>query len=72
MSHTSYAKALGGQALPCGLLSPTPLELPDDVPVPRTFRMVYTADHQPIEAQILIKGGRHLDELVYQQELPVI
>ncbi|WP_405151684.1 hypothetical protein OG589_21400 [Sphaerisporangium sp. NBC_01403] len=40
--------------------------------MPRTFRMVYTADHQPIEAQILIKGGRHLDELVYQQELPVI
>ncbi|MEU8270403.1 GntR family transcriptional regulator [Sphaerisporangium sp. NPDC049002] len=44
------------------------LELPDDVPVLRTFRTVYTADNKPIEAQILIKGG-HLYELVYQQHL---
>ncbi|WP_248966019.1 GntR family transcriptional regulator [Sphaerisporangium perillae] len=45
------------------------LELPDDVPVLRTFRTVYTDDNRPIEAQILIKGG-HLYELVYQQDLP--
>lgn len=44
------------------------LELPDDVPVLRTLRTVYTHDMRPIEAQILIKGG-HLYELVYQQHV---
>ncbi|MEZ0074450.1 GntR family transcriptional regulator [Planotetraspora sp. GP83] len=44
------------------------LELPDDVPVIRTFRVVY-ADHvRPVEAQILVKGG-HLYELVYRQQV---
>ncbi|WP_031158132.1 GntR family transcriptional regulator [Streptosporangium roseum] len=44
------------------------LELPDDVPVLRTFRVVYTDEMRPIEVQVLIKGG-HLYELMYEQDI---
>jgi GntR family transcriptional regulator len=44
------------------------LNLPDDVPVLRTFRVVYTDNARPIEVQILVKGG-HLYELAYRQTI---
>ncbi|GII66908.1 hypothetical protein Skr01_69930 [Sphaerisporangium krabiense] len=44
------------------------LNLPDDVPVLRTFRTVYTDKTRSIEVQILIKGG-HLYELAYHQTI---
>lgn len=44
------------------------LELPDDVPVIRQLRIIYTDDHRPVEASILIKGA-HLYELSYQQTI---
>lgn len=51
---------------------PTPqevrlLELPEDVPVLRTFRVVTTAEGLPIEVSVLVKAG-NLYELQY--ELP--
>lgn len=42
------------------------LELPDDIPVHRTFRTYYTADGVPFEVTIMIQGG-HLYELQYRQ-----
>ncbi|GGP97376.1 GntR family transcriptional regulator [Streptosporangium pseudovulgare] len=44
------------------------LELPDDVPVLRTLRVVYTDETRPIEVQVLVKGG-HLYELMYRQDV---
>lgn len=44
------------------------LELPDDIPVLRTFRMFYTANGRPFEADVLIKGG-HLYELQYRRPI---
>lgn len=44
------------------------LELPTEVPVLRTFRVVYSDDHRPIEATIMIKAG-HLHELLYRVTL---
>lgn len=44
------------------------LELPDDVPVIRQFRIIYSNDRRPVEASILIKGA-HLYELSYQQTI---
>ncbi|WP_049560415.1 GntR family transcriptional regulator [Nonomuraea sp. SBT364] len=41
------------------------LELPDDVPVLRTLRTVYTDDMRPVEMQVLVKGG-HRYELAYR------
>lgn len=41
------------------------LELPDDVPVLRTFRVVYAEGMRPVEVQILVKGG-HRYELTYR------
>ena len=43
------------------------LELPDDVPVMRTFRTVYSKG-RAVQAEVLVKGG-HLYELLYQQEV---
>lgn len=43
------------------------LELPDDVPVIRQFRVVYSDDRRPVEASVLVKGG-HLYELAYHFE----
>lgn len=40
------------------------LELPDDVPVLRTLRTVYSDDGRPVEASVLVKGG-HRHELAY-------
>jgi GntR family transcriptional regulator len=34
------------------------LELPDDIPVHRTFRTYYTADGVPFEVTIMIQGSR--------------
>jgi GntR family transcriptional regulator len=42
------------------------LELPDDIPVHRTFRAYYTTDATPFEVTIMIQGG-HLYELQYRQ-----
>ncbi|MBB5138794.1 GntR family transcriptional regulator [Thermocatellispora tengchongensis] len=44
------------------------LELPDDVPILRQFRVVYSDSRRPVEASILIKGG-HLHELRYRQPI---
>jgi GntR family transcriptional regulator len=44
------------------------LDLPDDVPILRTFRVVYTDQARSIEVQILIKGG-HLYELAYHRTI---
>ncbi|GGP90028.1 GntR family transcriptional regulator [Streptomyces melanogenes] len=49
---------------------PTPeevrlLELPEDVPVLRTFRVVTTGTGQPIEVSVMVKAG-HLYELQYK------
>ncbi|MFD3686148.1 GntR family transcriptional regulator [Nocardiopsis sp. NPDC058631] len=44
------------------------LELPDDVPVLRTLRTVYSDDALPVEVSILVKGG-HRYELVYQSTI---
>ncbi|MBG6139707.1 GntR family transcriptional regulator [Longispora fulva] len=41
------------------------LELPDDVPVLRTFRIVFTVERRPIEASVLVKAG-HVFELEYR------
>jgi GntR family transcriptional regulator len=43
------------------------LELPDDVPVVRQFRVVHSDDLRPVEASVLIKGG-HRYELMYRSE----
>lgn len=45
------------------------LELPDDVPIIRQFRTVYSDERRPVEASILIKGA-HLYELLYHQTIP--
>jgi GntR family transcriptional regulator len=44
------------------------LELPDDVPVLRTFRVVITEGRRPIEVSVMVKAG-HLYELEYR--LPI-
>jgi GntR family transcriptional regulator len=40
------------------------LELPDDVPVLRHFRVLFTADGLPVEATVMIKGGHRFEERV--------
>jgi GntR family transcriptional regulator len=50
---------------------PTPeeflaLELPPDVPILRTLRVVYAAGQRPIEATVMVKAG-HMYELQYHQ-----
>ena len=45
------------------------LDLPDDVPVIRQLRVIYSNSTQPVEASILIKGA-HLYELKYRQPIP--
>ena len=42
------------------------LELPDDIPVHRTFRTYYTAEGVPFEVTVMIQGG-HLYGLQYRQ-----
>ncbi|MEV2275053.1 GntR family transcriptional regulator [Nocardiopsis sp. NPDC049922] len=44
------------------------LELPDDVPVLRTLRVVHSDDARPVEASILVKGG-HRYELTYRSPI---
>lgn len=44
------------------------LQLPDDVPVIRQFRVVYADEQRPVEASILIKGA-HQYELSYHQAI---
>jgi GntR family transcriptional regulator len=41
------------------------LELTEDVPVIRQFRIIYADQDVPVEASILVKAG-HLHELQYQ------
>ena len=43
------------------------LELPDDVPVLRQFRVLYTEDAHPVEATIMVKGGHRYEERVTGQ-----
>ncbi|WP_435108776.1 GntR family transcriptional regulator [Nocardiopsis synnemataformans] len=45
------------------------LELPDDVPVMRTLRTVYSDEANPVEVSVLVKGG-HRYELAYQSTIP--
>lgn len=42
------------------------LDLPDDIPVHRTFRTDYTAERVPFEVTVMIQGG-HLYGLQYRQ-----
>ncbi len=42
------------------------LELPPDISIMRTFRVVYAEDRCPIEATIMVKAG-HMYELQYHQ-----
>jgi GntR family transcriptional regulator len=44
------------------------LELPDDVPVIRQLRAVYSDNRRPVEVTVLIKGG-HRYELRYRQDI---
>ncbi|WP_158843993.1 GntR family transcriptional regulator [Saccharothrix deserti] len=44
------------------------LDLPDEVPVIRQFRVVYSEGNRPVEVSVLIKGG-HLYELLYRQSI---
>lgn len=44
------------------------LELPDNVPVIRQFRVIYSDHDVPVEATVMIKGG-HLYELLYRHTL---
>jgi GntR family transcriptional regulator len=41
------------------------LELPSELPILRTFRVVYSDNERPIEATIMAKAG-HLYELQYE------
>lgn len=41
------------------------LQLPDNVPVIRQFRVIYSDRSKPVEATVMIKGG-HLYELLYR------
>ncbi|MGQ0777477.1 MAG: GntR family transcriptional regulator, partial [Pseudonocardiales bacterium] len=45
------------------------LALPDDVPVMRQFRVIYSDDDRPVEVSILIKPA-HLYELAYHETIP--
>jgi GntR family transcriptional regulator len=40
------------------------LELPDDVPVLRQFRVLLTATGEPVEATVMVKGGHRYEERV--------
>ncbi len=40
------------------------LELPDDVPVLRQFRVLITDDGRPVEATVMVKGGHRYEERV--------
>lgn len=44
------------------------LELPAEVPVGRTFRVVYSDNQRPIEATVMIKAG-HKHSLLYRTEI---
>jgi GntR family transcriptional regulator len=44
------------------------LQLPEEVPVIRQFRVIYSNDPQPVEVSIIVKGG-HLYELKYRQPI---
>jgi GntR family transcriptional regulator len=44
------------------------LELPDDVPVIRQFRIIYSDERRAVEVSILIKGA-HRYELLYHQTI---
>jgi GntR family transcriptional regulator len=43
------------------------LELPDDVPVLRQFRVLFAAHDQPVEATVMVKGGHRYEEHVTGQ-----
>ena len=46
------------------------LKLPADIPVLRTFRVVFTDDQRPVEASILVKAG-HQYEVEYELKEPL-
>ncbi|GAA0529076.1 GntR family transcriptional regulator [Paractinoplanes ferrugineus] len=37
------------------------LELPEDMPVLRTFRVVFTDDQRPVEVQVMVKAGQQYE-----------
>lgn len=41
------------------------MNLPSDLPVLRTLRVVYSDEQRPIEATVMVKAG-HLYELQYE------
>jgi len=43
------------------------LDLPDDVPVLRQFRVLFTAAGEPVEATVMVKGGHRYEERVSGQ-----
>jgi GntR family transcriptional regulator len=43
------------------------LELPDDVPVLRQFRVLFTAAEEPVEATVMVKGGHRYEKRVSGQ-----
>ncbi|WP_026162612.1 GntR family transcriptional regulator [Kribbella catacumbae] len=45
------------------------LGLPEDVPIIRQFRTIYSDNRRPVEASVLVKGA-HLYELRYHQAIP--
>jgi GntR family transcriptional regulator len=44
------------------------LDIPDNVPVIRQFRVIYSEKNRPLEVSVLVKSG-HLYELRYQQKI---
>ncbi|MGL5830481.1 MAG: UTRA domain-containing protein [Angustibacter sp.] len=44
------------------------LNIPDNVPIIRQFRVIYSEENRPLEVSVLVKGG-HLYELRYQQKI---
>ena len=40
------------------------LELPDDVPVLRHFRVLFNERAEPVEATVMVKGGHRYEERV--------
>jgi GntR family transcriptional regulator len=47
------------------------LDLPDDVPIIRQFRVVYAGDDRPVEVTVQIKGA-HRYELLYRESIEPI
>jgi GntR family transcriptional regulator len=47
----------------------TPLQLPEDIPVLRQFRVAYTDGSRPVEVTVMVKAAQHY-EIQYQLPAP--